>query len=108
MSTVRPAARMRRTRSNTCCTTSGARPADGSSISNSFGPDMSARPMAHICCSPPESVPAICSRLRNEGADAQVVLDGEAREQAPVLRHVGDAALDDAMGGEAVERAAVE
>jgi hypothetical protein len=48
------------------------------------------------------------ARLRDEGADAQIVLDREAREQAPVLRHVGDAALDDAMGGKPVERAAVE
>ena len=31
---------------------------DGSSISSTFGLAMSARPMATICCSPPESVPA--------------------------------------------------
>ena len=33
---------------------------DGSSSIISFGLLISARPMASICCSPPESVPAIC------------------------------------------------
>ena len=32
----------------------------GSSRSNSFGCDISARDIASICCSPPESVPATC------------------------------------------------
>jgi hypothetical protein len=32
----------------------GARPSSGSSISNSAGLPISARPMASICCSPPE------------------------------------------------------
>ena len=36
----------------------GASPIDGSSSSNSFGRAISARPIATICCSPPESVPA--------------------------------------------------
>ena len=40
----------------------GARPIDGSSISISFGRDISARAIATICCSPPESVPASCAR----------------------------------------------
>ena len=35
---------------------------DGSSISNSFGRDISARAMATICCSPPDSVPASWAR----------------------------------------------
>src|ERR1700738_1658124 len=58
MRTVNPSARMRPTSSNTCRTRSGASPADGSAISRSLGRDISARPMAHICCSPPDSVPA--------------------------------------------------
>src|SRR5207245_1688073 len=37
----------------------GERPSDGSSSIRSFGLAMSARPMAHICCSPPDRVPAI-------------------------------------------------
>ena len=43
-------------------TRSGASPIDGSSIRSSFGFDISARAIATICCSPPESVPASCAR----------------------------------------------
>ena len=47
--------------SKICSTRIGARPIDGSSSIRSFGWLTSvARPMASICCSPPESVPAIC------------------------------------------------
>ena len=35
---------------------------EGSSITISLGLDISARPMASICCSPPERVPAIWFR----------------------------------------------
>ena len=37
----------------------GERPIDGSSITIIFGLDMSARPIASICCSPPDNVPAL-------------------------------------------------
>ena len=40
------------------------RPIDGSSSSSTFGSLMSARPIASICCSPPDSVPPAC-RLRS-------------------------------------------
>jgi hypothetical protein len=40
----------------------GASPIEGSSISSSFGWLISARPIATICCSPPDSVPASCER----------------------------------------------
>ena len=40
------------------CTRAGARPIEGSSINSTLGSDIRARPMATICCSPPESVPA--------------------------------------------------
>src|SRR5215469_14480826 len=40
----------------------GSNPANGSSIKSNLGFDISARPIAHICCSPPESVPASCPR----------------------------------------------
>ncbi|MFD7401921.1 hypothetical protein ACFV7R_04455 [Streptomyces sp. NPDC059866] len=43
--------------SMTWATTSGARPMDGSSSMISRGPVTMARPMASICCSPPDSVP---------------------------------------------------
>src|SRR5438067_434392 len=39
-------------------TTRGAIPSEGSSRSRNFGPLISARAIASICCSPPESVPA--------------------------------------------------
>jgi hypothetical protein len=41
----------------------GARPMLGSSSSSSRGSAMSARPMASICCWPPESMPASSRRL---------------------------------------------
>ena len=40
--------------SNTSCTICGASPMLGSSSSTIFGLAISARPIAHICCSPPE------------------------------------------------------
>ena len=40
------------------CIISGDRPIDGSSSINSLGRLIIARPMASICCSPPEKVPA--------------------------------------------------
>jgi hypothetical protein len=39
---------------NTSSTICGARPMEGSSSSTMLGLAISARPMAHICCSPPE------------------------------------------------------
>src|SRR5262249_55547490 len=51
---------MRRRMRKISCTTSGASPNDGSSSSRSFGRSISARAIASICCSPPDSVPACC------------------------------------------------
>ena len=48
-----------RTMSKICSTRMGARPMDGSSSMSRLGFDISARPMASICCSPPDRVPAI-------------------------------------------------
>src|SRR6266498_3013460 len=45
-------------------TMTGASPSDGSSSSSSFGWAISARPMASICCSPPDIVPPLW-RLRD-------------------------------------------
>ena len=41
-----------------CWISLGASPIDGSSSSSSFGRAISARPIASICCSPPDIVPA--------------------------------------------------
>ena len=46
--------------SNTIATRFGASPSDGSSSIRSFGFGTSARAIATICCSPPESFPASC------------------------------------------------
>ena len=43
-------------------TVTGASPSEGSSSMRSRGRAISARPIAVICCSPPESVPASCRR----------------------------------------------
>ena len=40
--------------SKICSTSCGARPIEGSSSRMVSGLDISARPMAHICCSPPD------------------------------------------------------
>ncbi|CAN3968991.1 Cellulose biosynthesis protein BcsF, partial [Dysosmobacter welbionis] len=57
-STVTPWRLISRMMEKMSCTTSGARPRDGSSSIISFGRDIRARPTASICCSPPERVPA--------------------------------------------------
>src|SRR5690606_12449349 len=44
--------------STSCSTSSGERPSESSSIMSRRGALMSPRPMAHICCSPPDMVPA--------------------------------------------------
>jgi hypothetical protein len=52
-------------------TSSGASPMDGSSRISSRGPDISAMPMASICCCPPLSAPPICCwRSANTGNNA--------------------------------------
>ena len=106
--------------SKTCSTKTGERPIEGSSMHSSRGRAIRARPIATICCSPPDSVPAeLLEPLldpREEGEDAlhvrfdlarigsregahlQVLEHGHAREQAPRLGHRRDAALD-ALGG---------
>ncbi len=52
-------------------TSSGAMPSDGSSSIRNFGWPISARPIASICCSPPDSVPAML-----------LLAFGETRKQA--------------------------
>ena len=81
----------------------GARPSIGSSSSSSAGLTISARAIASICCSPPESwLPKFALPLleaREDLVDArdvpgpgprdrgQVLLDGERREHVALLRH---------------------
>ena len=68
--------------SNTCSTSIGDSPMLGSSISITRGRAISARAIASICCSPPDSVPATCVQPL-----------AQAREQRQhLLLVVGDAA----------------
>jgi len=58
----------------TSATICGARPSDGSSISSTRGLPISARPIASICCSPPERCAAIWLRRScNRGNIANTV-----------------------------------
>src|SRR5262245_61554153 len=58
----------------TSATICGASPSDGSSMRSTRGFDINARAIASICCSPPESEPAICrSRSRSRGKSLATV-----------------------------------
>ena len=90
---------------------SGASPIDGSSSSSSFGPLIIARPIASICCSPPDRVPAswllallehreqledalhhrLVAALALVGAHLEVLDHAHDREHPPALGHVADA-----------------
>ena len=80
---------------------------------------ISARAMASICCSPPDSVPprwsrrsasrgnivktrsrscSKCAGSAKRGAHLQILEHGHAREDAPALGHLRDAAPDDLVG----------
>ncbi len=112
------------------CIMMGERPMEGSSSMRSLGWDMRARPMASICCSPPERVPAACFLrsprmgeevvgalhvlldacrvLAEEGAELEVLGDGQAGEDPAAFGGVGEAHGDDLVGGDAVQWLAVE
>ena len=102
----------------------GASPRKGSSTMSSAGRAMRPRPMATICCSPPESVcaswPAARAEQREErldvgqrfpprrclasaliGAEQEVLAHGQVGEEPAALEHVGEAEPDDAVGWQA-------
>src|SRR6185295_14248769 len=95
----------------------GAKPSVGSSSSKSRAPVRRIRPMASICCSPPESfVPWLDRRslrlgnsrkIEAAGADTggqqQVFFDAEARENAALLGTQRDAQPSDPVAGQADE-----
>ena len=91
----------------------GESPSDGSSSSSSRGRDISARPIASICCSPPDIVPAFCSsrsrsrgnvastrsvsardsrrrRRTGEGSQLEILADRHPREHAPAFGGMAD------------------
>ena len=85
----------------------GARPSVGSSSSSSRGLITSARPIASICCSPPDSVPPGLRRRSFEAREhpytrsrrprsgprhgGEVLLHGQRPEDVALLRHPADA-----------------
>ena len=125
-----PSPRIRSMMPNTWSTRIGARPMEGSSISSTFGLAISARPIATICCSPPDSVPAFClrrSRTRgnvsstrsrsslDRGAigalvrpQLEVLRHRHVAEQPPVLRHHRDAPANDLRRRQTADRLAAE
>lgn len=103
---------------------------EGSSSMSSLGRDMSARPMASICCSPPERVAGgllaafaqdgehLVGALdvlfdallvgAQEGAELEVFGDRQPGEDVASLGGVGEAQGDDLVGGDLREGLAVE
>ena len=101
-------------RSKIVSATAGARPIDGSSSISNFGAEARPRPIATICCSPPDSVPASCvarsARIGNSvwmrssacangaaglgiGAHLEVFEDRQRLEHLATFRHMGDAEM---------------
>ena len=108
---------------------SGARPSVASSRISRRGLVISARPIASICCSPPESRLAMLSmRSASRGNSAhtlskvqgsadvaavggggdQVLARGQVRKHLPSLRHQADAQLGHAVGRQPADLLAVE
>ncbi len=76
---------------STFCTIAGARPSEGSSNMTSSGAPIRQRPIASICCSPPESVPAAwLERSASTGNRANT-------RSKFFVRHLADAEIADAV-----------
>ena len=120
---------MRWIKANMVSTSSGDRPSEGSSRISNFGSDMSPRPMASICCSPPESEPASCSQrsakrgkivansLEVVGApcpsapkasELEVLANRQVGKDAPAFGHLDQAKLDHARGVGSMDVLAIE
>src|SRR3972149_6995688 len=84
---LKPPRLMRSRLSKIARTTTGASPRLGSSSIRRRGFAMSPRPMAHICCSPPDSVPATClsrSESRGTGSETPATLPSPRRRAPPL------------------------
>ena len=101
--------------SKTCSTSTGARPIDGSSSSSNRGRAMSARPIASICCSPPDKRSRLLREaflqareqiedpihvgrdlglvVAQEGSELEILGDRHPREDPPALWALGNASL---------------
>ena len=67
---------------NISVTISGDSPSEGSSSSSSFGLAISARPMATICCWPPDSSPAACWSLTSSAGNSASTAARESARRA--------------------------
>ena len=95
-------------------TMTGARPSDGSSINRTVGLPISARPIASICCSPPESwLPRLLARSASRGNSSktfvhrpgprprrhlEVFTQGKRGKNLALLRHVAEPGSHAAIG----------
>src|SRR3989304_1470443 len=79
-------------------TSKGDRPSDGSSRSISFGRAMSARPIASICCSPPERYPAGPFVFPLGAPPPQFFPPRQALEPPPALHPLEDPPPHDLLG----------
>src|SRR5882757_9903500 len=86
---------------------SGARPSVASSRINSFGLVISARPIASICCSPPDSVTPMLD-VRSASRGNEIFAHGEVRKDLAALGHQPNAELRDLVGGKAAHVLAAE
>ena len=106
-------------------TMTGASPSSGSSSSSSDGLPISARPIASICCSPPESwLPMLRRRSASAGnrsidalarparaaarCDAEVLVDVQRRKDLALLRHIADAQTRALEWSQPLDRLAAE
>ena len=125
-----PASRTRASAWNNSPHSSGDKPSEGSSSSSSFGADISARPIATICCSPPLMVRAslraalgqtrkqrsdareiarlVGAGAAREGAELEILPHGQLGENAAPLGHQRDAGLDDLVRRQRQQVPAVE
>src|SRR3972149_6449861 len=89
----------------------GASPSDGPSSIKPFGRAMRARPMANICCSPPESVPVSCVFRSASSGKRGNTHSWPSRRRGPEAAPPGDVADSARHGGgreEPVDRPAVQ
>ncbi|KAG1249741.1 hypothetical protein G6F68_013164 [Rhizopus microsporus] len=96
---------MARSERKISCTTIGARPIDGSSSSSRRGLAIKARPMASICCSPPDRLPALpvgihVLQAAAVGAQLQVFQHCHGGKDGPAFRHLHDAARHELVRGQ--------
>ena len=126
-----PSSRILTSDSKISLTTIGASPSEGSSTRRSFGSPTRARPIASICCSPPESVLPSCRRRSPSRGNSAIARSSRRCRSAPLCHRLnrpsvrfsstlsvpkmrrssgneGDALAEDAVGRQPADALAVE